>query len=449
MQVRRARGSILAALLGLAVLPAALPLGLPVAAAGRRCRRRHLRRGRQAPGRPARRNRARHRRHDRADRSGRAGLVGRRHHRGERRRRRADPGSGRHASSPGHRRRRRPRLDARDRRHDPRARAARLTPCLCDRRPPQVSRPTTRSRAASRVGRVALIKVDAEPAEVGFDASRLARIDRHFRRYVDDGLLAGWTVAVSRRGRVAHLSHQGLRDLDAGLPVDGRHDLAHLLDDQADHVGRGHDALRAGRAGADRPGGALHPVLRRRPRLQCRAGAEPVDGPGHRARARLAPAHPHLRAHLRLPPRAPGRRDVPPERLRLLQSARRGPRRGVRPARRAPAAVPARHRVELRRSRRTCWAGSSRSPRGSRFDTFLAEHVLGPLGMDDTGVVGRRGGPRPARHALHARTGRRPRGEHGPRRGGDPPAGAARRRGRAGVDGGGLPPLHPDAAARR
>jgi CubicO group peptidase (beta-lactamase class C family) len=66
---------------------------------------------------------------------------------------------------------------------------------------------------------MALIKVDAEPAEVGFDAARLARIDRHFRRYVDDGLLAGWTVAVTRRGRVVHLSHEGLRDLDAGLPV--------------------------------------------------------------------------------------------------------------------------------------------------------------------------------------------------------------------------------------
>jgi CubicO group peptidase (beta-lactamase class C family) len=66
---------------------------------------------------------------------------------------------------------------------------------------------------------VALIKVDAEPAEVGFDADRLARIDRHFRRYVDDGLLAGWTVAVTRRGRVVHLSHQGQRDLEAGLPV--------------------------------------------------------------------------------------------------------------------------------------------------------------------------------------------------------------------------------------
>ena len=66
---------------------------------------------------------------------------------------------------------------------------------------------------------MALIKVDAEPAEVGFDADRLARIDRHYGRYVDDGLLAGWTVAVSRRGRVVHLSHRGLRDLDAGLPV--------------------------------------------------------------------------------------------------------------------------------------------------------------------------------------------------------------------------------------
>jgi CubicO group peptidase (beta-lactamase class C family) len=41
---------------------------------------------------------------------------------------------------------------------------------------------------------VAQIKVDAEPGEVGFDADRLARIDRYYRRYVDDGLLAGWNV---------------------------------------------------------------------------------------------------------------------------------------------------------------------------------------------------------------------------------------------------------------
>lgn len=66
---------------------------------------------------------------------------------------------------------------------------------------------------------MAVLKQDAEPGEVGFDAGRLGRIDTHFRRYVDDGRLAGWTVAVARRGRVAHLAHYGLRDLDAALPV--------------------------------------------------------------------------------------------------------------------------------------------------------------------------------------------------------------------------------------
>ena len=66
---------------------------------------------------------------------------------------------------------------------------------------------------------MAQIKVDAEPAEVGFDAGRLARIDRYYRRYVDDGLLAGWTVVVTRHGRVAHLGHYGRRDVEADLPV--------------------------------------------------------------------------------------------------------------------------------------------------------------------------------------------------------------------------------------
>jgi CubicO group peptidase (beta-lactamase class C family) len=66
---------------------------------------------------------------------------------------------------------------------------------------------------------VAQIKVDAEPGEVGFDADRLARIDQHFRCYVDDGRLPGWTIVVTRHGRVVHLSHHGCRDLDADLPV--------------------------------------------------------------------------------------------------------------------------------------------------------------------------------------------------------------------------------------
>jgi CubicO group peptidase (beta-lactamase class C family) len=64
------------------------------------------------------------------------------------------------------------------------------------------------------------LEVEVEAGEVGFDAGRLARIDRHFARYVDDGRLPGWLVLVSRRGRVAHLSTCGRRDLEAGLPVE-------------------------------------------------------------------------------------------------------------------------------------------------------------------------------------------------------------------------------------
>ncbi|GAA0249469.1 serine hydrolase domain-containing protein [Cryptosporangium japonicum] len=51
------------------------------------------------------------------------------------------------------------------------------------------------------------------------DPTRLARIDRHFARYVDDGRLPGWSVLVSRHGRVAHTGTYGLRDVEAGRPV--------------------------------------------------------------------------------------------------------------------------------------------------------------------------------------------------------------------------------------
>lgn len=66
----------------------------------------------------------------------------------------------------------------------------------------------------------AALEVEVQPEEVGFDAGRLARIDRHFARYVDGGRLPGWLVLVSRDGRIAHLSTYGLRDMEAGLPVE-------------------------------------------------------------------------------------------------------------------------------------------------------------------------------------------------------------------------------------
>jgi len=64
------------------------------------------------------------------------------------------------------------------------------------------------------------LKQEVDAAEVGLDPARLARIDRHFARYVDDGRLPGWLITVSRHGRLAHVSCHGSRDVEAGLPVE-------------------------------------------------------------------------------------------------------------------------------------------------------------------------------------------------------------------------------------
>jgi len=64
------------------------------------------------------------------------------------------------------------------------------------------------------------LTVDVDADQVGFDPDRLARIDRHFARYVDDGRLPGWLVAVSRAGQLAHLSTYGRRDVEHDLPVE-------------------------------------------------------------------------------------------------------------------------------------------------------------------------------------------------------------------------------------
>ena len=58
----------------------------------------------------------------------------------------------------------------------------------------------------------------SDPSTVGFDAQRLARIDQHFQRYLDDGRLAGWQILVSRRGELVHDSCAGYRDLDGRVP---------------------------------------------------------------------------------------------------------------------------------------------------------------------------------------------------------------------------------------
>src|ERR1700744_4998313 len=64
------------------------------------------------------------------------------------------------------------------------------------------------------------LKVEVEPAEAGFAADRLHRLDDNFARYVDDGLLSGWLLAISRHGKLVHVSHYGHRDKEAGLEVE-------------------------------------------------------------------------------------------------------------------------------------------------------------------------------------------------------------------------------------
>src|SRR5215472_18961376 len=64
------------------------------------------------------------------------------------------------------------------------------------------------------------LKADVDPAEVGLDPARLDRLDKHYARYVDEQKLPGWLITVSRRGKLAHVSAYGQRDVEAGLPVE-------------------------------------------------------------------------------------------------------------------------------------------------------------------------------------------------------------------------------------
>ena len=64
------------------------------------------------------------------------------------------------------------------------------------------------------------LQVEVDPAEVGFDSGRLARIEAHFARYVEDGRLPGWLVAVTRHGKVAYVATCGHRDVEDGKPVE-------------------------------------------------------------------------------------------------------------------------------------------------------------------------------------------------------------------------------------
>jgi CubicO group peptidase (beta-lactamase class C family) len=64
------------------------------------------------------------------------------------------------------------------------------------------------------------VEVEIAAGDAGFDGRRLARIDDHFRAYVDDGRLPGWQVVLARHGKIVHSSTYGRRDAAADLPIE-------------------------------------------------------------------------------------------------------------------------------------------------------------------------------------------------------------------------------------
>lgn len=63
------------------------------------------------------------------------------------------------------------------------------------------------------------LEIHVDPSSLGFDPTRLQRIQRHFDRYVEDRRLAGWVATVSRGGELAWKGSAGFQDREAGVPV--------------------------------------------------------------------------------------------------------------------------------------------------------------------------------------------------------------------------------------
>ena len=59
----------------------------------------------------------------------------------------------------------------------------------------------------------------ATPESVGLDSSRLARVSKWMRGYVNNGKLGGVLAMVARRDNVVFLDWCGSRDVNAGAPM--------------------------------------------------------------------------------------------------------------------------------------------------------------------------------------------------------------------------------------
>ncbi|WP_322797420.1 serine hydrolase domain-containing protein [Tepidiforma sp.] len=58
-----------------------------------------------------------------------------------------------------------------------------------------------------------------DPVDLGLDPTRLGYLDDHLRRYVESGRLAGTLVLIARGGEIGHLSACGLADRERNVPM--------------------------------------------------------------------------------------------------------------------------------------------------------------------------------------------------------------------------------------
>jgi CubicO group peptidase (beta-lactamase class C family) len=63
-------------------------------------------------------------------------------------------------------------------------------------------------------------QIEASPEDVGLSSAGMARLQRHIQAYVDAGKFPGAISMVQRRGKVVHFQTYGLRDVEAGTPVE-------------------------------------------------------------------------------------------------------------------------------------------------------------------------------------------------------------------------------------
>ena len=84
--------------------------------------------------------------------------------------------------------------------------------------PSQLSEGTVEAAAADESPAAGLPMTG--PDAVGMSADGLARIEPAVQAYVDDGRVAGVMTMVARRGHVVHWAATGMRDLDAGDPLE-------------------------------------------------------------------------------------------------------------------------------------------------------------------------------------------------------------------------------------